>query len=148
MNVIDEFLSEPLILEESVLGSFSRFYCYVNSNDDGSIPHFHVQDGNPKNRNNNQNSDRNHFHCCIQITKNNYFIHPGKNSIFNSKERKDLDKFLNSKITSIPKELKYTRYHPTTNWEALRDLWNVGNRNQFVPLSVKKPDYTTINLER
>ena len=88
MNPIDKFLQEQVLFESSC-GEFNGYYVYVNSKDAGNIPHFHMKD---------IETDGKKFHTCIQLDKNNYFLHEGKTSIINDGSlRKDLNSFLKRK---------------------------------------------------
>ena len=140
MNVLDKFLNDSLLLE-SKCGEFGDYYIYVNSDDSGNIPHFHMKD---------TNTDGKKFHTCIQLTKNNYFLHEGKTKVISSsKIRKELCKLLKSKPTKIPKEIQHIKPLPKTVWEMMCYLWNTSYRSQYINLKTTKiPDYTIIHPER
>lgn len=141
MNVINEFLKEPITVN-SQIGKFSNYFVKVNSNDPGKIPHVHVLDSNTLGK---------QFHCCIQLEKNNYFIHDGKTDTLTSRsERKQFYDFMKSKPITIPKEISKYKQYIKNNWLLACFLWNVQNeRSRFINLkTTKMPDYTTINLSR
>lgn len=141
MNVIDKFLNETLVFQSKV-GNFSNYIIKVNSNDNGKIPHFHLVDS---------TTQGNLFHTCIQLEKNNYFLHEGKMDILSSvSDRKKLNEFMCKEPVSVPKEVKKYKDYITSNWLLTCFLWNVQNeRGRFIDLlKTKQPNYTTINQKR
>lgn len=110
----------------SRIGYSGNLEVYVNTDDGGNIPHFHMRDK--------DNWDR--FHCCIKILSPEYFVHEGKEDKLNSKQRKELCKFLNSKVTR-------SRYAESmdNNWQFICLLWNVNNSSVEVPDDAEMPDY-------
>lgn len=93
--------------------------------------------------------DISHFHFintstqkegCLQILKNEYYIHGGHNLVLNAKERKRLVDFLASTNKDEPKE---------TNFQALCVEWNRNNPNFILPkkpTSILMPDYLNMPL--
>ena len=63
-----------------------QFEIYVNTNDGGDKPHFHLR----------YEPDWDKFHSCIRIDCCEYFEHEGKENILNSSMRKRLVNFLNA----------------------------------------------------
>lgn len=102
----------------------NKLEIYVNTNDGGNIPHFHIRDISTKG---------NVFHTCVQIEHNIYFHHTGKENILNSKERKLLNDFLKSND-------KYGEL----NWKVLIKEWNRNNSNIEVDINTPQPDYNVI----
>ena len=77
-------------------------------NGEGQIPHMHIY-----------NKDKS-FDTCVCIYSNNYFSHGGKcKSKFTSKQCKEFNKWMT--------ELNNNFDPPTTNWQAIKSLWNVMN---------------------
>ena len=99
---------------------------YVNTNDGGNIPHFHMR--NP------DNGDK--FHTCIKITEAEYFPHMGKEDKLNVHQRKELYDFMNSKVALTKYKDKFDN-----NWELVCFLWDMNNSNMFIPEGAKMPDY-------
>ena len=120
----NEFLNEMAYK----IGEVDRYLIYVNSDDAGNIPHFHMVDKNSRGK-----DKKKGFHICIEIERAKYFHHTGKEDILNITLRKYLQTFLNQ-----PFRIKdYNR----TNWEFIRDTWNLNNSNKNVPENCKMPNY-------
>ena len=100
------------------------FEVYVNTNDGGNKPHFHYR----------TKSDW-EFHSCIRIDVLEYFEHEGKEGKLNSKQRKELVKFLND--ISEDDDSK-------TNWQVLIIEWNRNNSDVKVDKDIPMPDYTKL----
>lgn len=115
-------LNKPLF-EMARVGFFDEYEIYVHTDDPGLIPHFHIWDAETK-------GDK--YHTCIRIDKAEYFHHTGKEDILNSKDRKDLVKFLSSK----PKNKRFNSY-----WELLVDMWNINNSSIYIDEDQEMPDY-------
>lgn len=117
---------EKLLLEMAQVGKMNNnLTIYIRSNDPGNIPHFHIVDSKTL-------GDK--FHTCIEIEKNNYFHHTGKEGVLSSKERKELDRFLKEKH----KNRSYS------NWTYLLQLWNDNNSHVEVDELQDQPDYKNI----
>lgn len=108
--------------EMARVGFINDYEIYVMTNDPGKIPHFHIRD---------KETQGNKFHTCVRIETSEYFHYPGKMDILNSKYRKELVQFLQSKHKS----------GKFSNWEYLILLWNDNNSNIEVSTSQKMPDY-------
>lgn len=120
--------SPSLLLEMARIGYFgNRFEVYVNTDDPGSIPHFHVRDRATRGQ---------EFHTCIRIDSNRYFHHTGKEDILNAKERKQLVEFL-QRAPEDAEELG-------TNWRNLLVQWNANNSDSKVSKTLEMPDYMNI----
>lgn len=122
-------LKEVKFLDEMALkiGNIDKYLIYVNSDDSGNIPHFHMVDSNSRGTN------KKGFHTCIEIKNAKYFHHNGKEDVLDTKLRKQLQTFLQE-----PFRIKdYNR----TNWEFIRDIWNLNNSNMNVPEDCKMPNY-------
>lgn len=110
----------------SRVGYVGELEVYVNTNDAGNIPHFHLRDSN--------NWDK--FHTCICIDKAEYFHHNGKEDILNSKQRKELQEFMLSKVSVDKYADKFEN-----NWELVCFLWDMNNSSVNVPEGIKMPNY-------
>lgn len=99
------------------------FEIYINTDDGGNKPHFYYRQGKYPNFT---------FHTCIEIKNSSYFHHDGKEDVLNSRQRKDLVKFLKSKC----KNPKYE-----TNWEKILYDWNDNNSNINVDVEQDMPNY-------
>lgn len=102
-----------------------NYEVYVNSNDGGKIPHFHYR--NP--------DDWKSFHTCIRIDDAGYFHHGNKDCILNSKQRKNLIKFLRS----APKDRRFK-----TNWDYIVYLWNTNNSDTRIDKYMMMPNYNSL----
>ena len=99
---------------------------YVNTNDAGNIPHFHLRDKN----------DWDKFHSCIKITSSEYFPHEGKEDELQASMRKALDKFMRSRVNSPKYSDKFDN-----NWQLVCFLWELNNSNMEIPDDATMPDY-------
>ena len=100
---------------------------YVNTDDGGELPHFHVRD---------KATRGDVFHCCVRFDAPMYFPHEGKRSIMNGKQRKALVDLLNS----VDKDSGKTLW-----WESLHE-WNKNNSDVTVDLSTPMPDYRHLRM--
>ena len=126
MDIYDEIIEDINLEEKARIGYTADSYeVYVNTDDSGGIPHFHYR------------NSTNEFHTCIRMDKAEYFYHTGKEPVLTSKQRKELVKFLTAKPS------KTKSYN--TNWDFVKDMWNVNNSNIEVNLNLEMPDY--INLK-
>ena len=103
---------------------------YVNTNDGGNIPHFHLRDPN--------NWDK--FHTCIKITSAEYFPHEGKEDTLNSTQRKELYEFMSGKVSLNKYKDKFDN-----NWELVCFLWDMNNSNISIPDDAEMPDYRKLH---
>lgn len=114
------------------VGFINELEVYVNTNDSGKIPHFHL-----RNR-----SEWNKFHTCIEITKSEYFLHGSKQDTLNASQRADLDRFMKSKVSSK----KYVNLFEN-NWQLVCFLWDINNSDVEIPEDVKMPDYNLLSVK-
>lgn len=122
----DKELSEDLFLEMARIGfTEDGFEIYVHTDDAGNIPHFHYRD---------RTTVGQQFHTCIRLDKPEYFHHTGKEDVLNSKQKKNLIKFLNSKARS----------GWSTNFEKVIDEWNVNNSDVEISYDQPMPDYAKL----
>ena len=118
-------MPKPL-MEMARVGFFDEYEIYIHTDDPGNVPHFHIWDASTKGNN---------YHTCIRIDKPEYFHHTGKEDILNSKDKKDLVRFLKSK----PKNERYDNY-----WQILVDEWNRNNSIIKIDPDQEMPDYTKL----
>jgi len=128
MNNLYKSLQEQQELYEIARIGFTNdsYEVYVNTDDGGDIPHFHYR-----------KKGTWEGHTCIRLDKPEYFQHGDKQATLNSKQRKELVKFLQSKPT------RTTRF--STNWEYLLDAWNANNSNVEIPVDLIMPDYNKLS---
>ena len=115
----------------SRIGFISDLEIYVNTDDSGKIPHFHVRDS----------KDWKRFHTCIRIDAPEYFHHGSKQSTLNASQRKELDEFMKSPCS---KKLYNESGRRLNNWERVCMLWDDNNSDVEIPDSVIQPDYTQL----
>lgn len=113
-----------MLLEMAQIGTFGKYTIIVWTNDPGNIPHFHVVDSATRG---------NSFNTCIKIESPEYFHHEGKEDTLNTKERKELLKFLNSKD-------KWGEQ----NWVVLLKEWERNNSKTSIDINLPIPDYTKL----
>lgn len=123
----NELLDEKLLNEMARIGEVDDLAVYIRSGE-GPIAHFHIMDS---------NALGSLFHTCIRIEEPKYFHHTGKEDILNSREIKELIKFLN-----LPNRSK--RFSGT-NWNRVVDEWNTNNPNFEIDEDIEIPDYTLLN---
>lgn len=124
----DEILDEKLLMEMAKIGEVEDKTIYVRANE-GPISHFHIVDSNSLGRK---------FHTCVQIVEPKYFHHTGKEDALNSREIKELIKFLNSSC-------EMEEFNNGTNWRLIRFIWNINNPKFRVDKNIEMPDYTLLN---
>ena len=123
-------LEHRLLCEMARVGYFGdKYEVYINTNDPGNEPHFHVRDIKT------QGED---FHACVKIKEAAYFRHPGKMDFMNAHTRKALVDFL--KATPPPKK----RVSFASNWEKVIYEWNENNSKMNVDEDQPMPDYANI----
>lgn len=108
------------------IGRFGNYTAFVNTDDLGNIPHFHLWDSNSKGG---------RFHTCIKILSPEYFHHHGKEGVLNSSDRKELCAFL-----ALPSEDEPTK----TNWGVLVIEWNRNNSEKKIDAKTPMPDYSLL----
>lgn len=118
--------SKQEIYGMSRVGYCGELEVYVNTNDSGKIPHFHLRD----------DKEWDKFHTCIKICTPEYFLHEGKEDILNSSQRKELYEFMNSKVSLQKYKDKFDH-----NWELVCFLWDMNNSDVTIPEGLEMPDY-------
>lgn len=111
------------LYEMARVGIMNEYEIFVNTDDSGRIPHFHIWDYSTKG---------NKFHTCIKITKPEYFHHTGKEGILNTKMKKELVKFMQA----APKNKNFN-----TNWELIIAMWNLNNSIEEIDEQQPMPNY-------
>lgn len=107
----------------ALIGYIQNIYeVYVNTNDDGDEPNFHIRLKNAWDK----------FHSCIKILSCEYFEHKGKENTLNSSLRKALVTFLQDKDEE---ELN------KTHWQVLVTEWNRNNPTQKIDRNIEMPNY-------
>ena len=131
-EVVNELLHKDLgdkdaLYEMALIGPVTNVLeVFVNTNDGGYIPHFHIWDASTKGS---------EFHTCIRYDCPEYFHHNGKEDTLNSREKKLLDAFF--KAPSRNKRFG-------TNWEYALSMWNDNNSSMNIPEDLVQPDYTKL----
>lgn len=110
----------------SRVGYIGELEVYVNTDDAGNLPHFHLRDS----------SDWDRFHTCILIERAEYFLHQGKEDILNSKQRKELQEFMESPVL-----LKKYKHMVATNWDLICLLWDLNNSHVTISEDAIMPNY-------
>ena len=109
--------------------ALSGYELYVQTDDAGEIPHFHL-------KHKNQTKSKS---LTIEILRPIYFERGTHKGTLNSKERNSLQAFISDKSSNA-------RYNGT-NWDMVVDLWNDNNSNRTIPTNMKQPDYVTLHKE-
>lgn len=124
-------IKESFSMEEHRLDEMARvgfvddFEVIVYTDDPGNIPHVHIVDTATRGEK---------FSSCVKLEVAEYFPHGDKDK-FNTKERKEFDKFMRSK----PRNNRYA-----TNYEYACEMWNGNNLKTTVDSSREQPDYTKL----
>lgn len=128
-NVVEDIPrnDERLMLEMAQIGKFdkNKLTVYVRSDDDRNIPHFHIVDTPTLGA---------RFHTCVEIKRNRYFHHTGKEDNLTPKQRKMLNEFFKERY----------RNKGFSNWTWVLLNWNGNNSKMEVDELQDQPDYTTI----
>ena len=104
---------------------------YVNTNDEGKIPHFHFRDMNAWEK----------FHTCIRIGVAEYFHHGDKQDILNSNQKKLLEEFMSAPT----KKIRYDEHgNRMNNWQYVCDLWDSNNSDVEIPEDTIQPNYAEL----
>ncbi len=107
----------------ALIGYIKNIYeVYVNTNDVGEEPHFHIRLKNSWDK----------FHSCIKILSCEYFEHEEKEDVLNSELKQSLVTFLQNKDEE---ELN------KTHWQVLVTEWNRNNPTQKVDRNIEMPNY-------
>lgn len=109
----------------------SSFEIYVNTDDPGKIPHFHIRD----------KKDWTFFHTCIKIASPEYFHHDTKLDVLNSKEKKALDDFMHQPCKNRRYQDKLANM---TNWDLVCLLWDINNSDVEIDEGIQQPDYNLL----
>lgn len=120
-------LRNNYLQEMGTVGTITKNYrIFVNSNDNGDVPHFHCR----------RPDDRRD--TCIKLLCAEYFQHGKNTNTLSTAVCKELYDFLRSPSKDLP---------AITNWQYLVSLWNHDNRRN-VPIDTPLPDYTKLNKEK
>lgn len=104
---------------------------YVNTNDPGKIPHFHIRD----------KDNWGDFHTCVRIDKAEYFKHGTKCDSLNMKEKKALQEFM----YGDNKHRLYDEYgNRLNNWQYICMMWDDNNSDVEIAEETIQPDYTQL----
>jgi len=109
---------------------------------EGDIPHFHIESISKG-----QGGDK-LIDACIRLDTNEYFDHPGHEGILNSKQCKQLEKWLNGKMNWDEKDENgnIIKREKVTRWEFMKRSCKGSENNNVNPITIgSKPDYNTIN---
>ena len=128
-------MKKVIISKENIYGMARVGYInnnleiYVNTDDGGNIPHFHIRDSNEWDK----------FHTCIKIESAEYFLHDGKEDKLNSRLRQKLQAFMQS-------EVKLKKYvHFENNWQLVCFLGDMNNSSVQISDDAIMPDYTKLS---
>ncbi len=105
----------------TIVGKGDTLTVRIYPNDGGNYKHMHIL---------NKKNER-EFHGCVLLDEADYFPHEGKDSIFNSDQKKRF-------IVAMAAPRKNTGM---TNWEYCVTLWNANKTRPPVPAGIKMPDY-------
>ena len=140
--VISDPLNHTIYSEQMGIEGMSRigtvnmrgatYEIFVCTNDPGKIPHFHVRDM----------DDWSRFHTCVRIDVPEYFHHGNKQDTFNSRERKQLQDFMNQ----CPKKKMYDENgNQLNNWQVICFMWDINNSDVEIKENTSQPDYTKLH---
>lgn len=125
--IIAEFDFDDVFTESSFKSSLKgmgKCTIEINMREGDNVPHFHLKSSNG-------------FNGCIKIFEPEAFSHGKyKDEITDGKTKKELNKFLNSKLDK--------RYDQTV-WEVIRDEWLESHKQHQYPAeyyNMSQPDYS------
>lgn len=108
------------------------FDVIIYTDDVEIIPHIHIID---------RGTGGKEFNSCVMLERSQYFTHGVHTDVFNSKQMKDFNEFMNQPCRSP----KYRN-----NYEFAVEMWNANNSSSYVQIAEDKngnvivPDYTDI----
>lgn len=129
---IREILIKILKEERNIKSGFLDFEVQIGEFEGDNIPHFHLDN---KEQGNKQKK------TAIRLDMPYYFLHGDKKYILNSKERKELVRWLNEKPANGLLLDKNDNY-PKTNWQALVNIWNVYYPQAIIACNI--PNYSIL----
>jgi hypothetical protein len=134
MKRFSEFLNESQLLTEMArVGFLDKLEICVYTDDPRNVPHVHIRDVATRGK---------LFDACVKLEYPEYFDHGCHTDTLNSKQKRELDKFMNS----APAKGVFK-----TNYEKAVYMWNDNNSNKDVEFEyyddgrVIVPDYTTLH---
>ena len=101
-------------------------YIMVHTTEGDSIPHFHII-----------RSKYGVHDCCVMLNDNKFFNHGKNDSLLNSKEQRELDKWLRKQNKGKPEH---------TNFQELAEMWNKIPNARFRVDLYRDFDYTNMGL--
>ena len=134
MKLEEAYTFAKALTEERNGGENNGFKVQLGENEGENIPHFHLDNG---------ETGKKQKKTAIMINKPYYFLHGDKTYILNSKERKILIAWLNTK----PEKSKINKNNetgelPKNNWENLRNMWN--NYYPQAKITCNQVDYSNL----
>lgn len=124
-------LFDNIFSEERECGKFNGFQVDIGEDEGEFIPHFHLKRI--------QNNDK----TSIRLDMPYYFLHGDKRYILNSKEKKLLVTWLNSKPDIDNKDAN--GISPKNNWESLRNAWKNNFPNAVI--NCEQPNYSLLEKD-
>lgn len=118
------------IVGSARVGYSGDYEIYVNTDDAGKIPHFHIRD----------RAEWSKFHSCIRLDCAEYFLHAGKEDTLNAAQRKELQQFMEAEVSQIKYKGKFAN-----NWELCCFLWDINNSDVILDDNISMPDYRTLS---
>lgn len=113
------------------IGSEKSIEVYVNTDDGGQIPHFHVRKYG--------SGHKFEWETCIRYDKADYFLH-GKYT--DKLPTKKIAKQLDQALRQVNKKSR----NQNTYWEKCIDEWNDNNSSVELDLDLVQPDYTKLSV--
>ena len=134
MKLEDAYVLVEALTEERNGGENNGFKVQLGENEGKNIPHFHLD---------NEENGKKQKKTAIRIDMPYYFLHGDKTYILNSKERKILIAWLNTRPeTSKINRNNETGELPKNNWENLRNMWN--NYYPQAKITCNQVDYSNL----
>ena len=100
---------------------------YVNTDDAGNVPHFHIRKRSGENKY--------EWESCVMYTEPSYFNHEKHHVKLPGDYPRILNKVLKQKNKKIPTE---------TYWQTAINMWNINNSSMDLPFDLKQPDYSRL----
>ena len=134
MKRFSEFINESFLINEMArVGQIDDLEVCIYNREGGNVPHVHIRDYATMGR---------EFDACVKLESPEYFDHGCHTDILTTKQKHQLNDFMNSKP-------KYSAER--TNYEFAVSMWNNNGSNRIVELEyyddgrVIIPDYSTLH---
>ena len=128
-KIIDNLFSDEIYEMAKVCEIEPKVEVFVNTNDNGNIPHFHVW-----------KKIRGRLHeweVCVRYDSAEYFSH--------KKHPGTMPSDMTKKLNEVLKKKNPNSRHGDTYWQTAVEMWNQNNERKPLDWDLEQPDYTKLN---